>query len=201
MTEPGPDMQVLRAARHRRMPWRNGGGETIEIAVDPPGAGLDGFRWRVSMASVAADGPFSLFEGIDRTIAILSGKGLELDLVGLGRHLLTGASPPFAFPGDVAANARLVEGGITDLNVMSRRGAVGHEVVRIDARAAGPPRRWTKPWSLLVAGGACRIRAERRQVDLEPGDALRAADGGGPFTAQAGADRASLFVVRFTGGG
>ena len=30
------------------MPWKNGGGETTEIAVSPPGAGLDDFDWRVA---------------------------------------------------------------------------------------------------------------------------------------------------------
>ena len=43
-------LQVLRAADHRRMPWKNGRGETTEIAIWPPTAGLDGFDWRISMA-------------------------------------------------------------------------------------------------------------------------------------------------------
>ena len=55
------------------MPWKNGGGTTIEIAVSPHGAGLDDFDWRVSMAHVASHGPFSLFPNIDRTLAVLSG--------------------------------------------------------------------------------------------------------------------------------
>ena len=50
------------------MPWKNGGGETAEIAVSPPGAALDDFDWRLSMARVETDGPFSAFPGIDRTL-------------------------------------------------------------------------------------------------------------------------------------
>ena len=68
-------MQVLRAENYRRMPWKNGGGETTEIAVFPAGAGLDDFDWRVSMARVESSGPFSVFPGIDRTLAILEGEG------------------------------------------------------------------------------------------------------------------------------
>ncbi len=43
------------------MPWKNGGGETAEIAVFPPSADLSEFGWRISMATVSSDGPFSAF--------------------------------------------------------------------------------------------------------------------------------------------
>jgi uncharacterized protein len=52
------NMRVLTPSDYKRMPWKNGGGETTEIAVFPPGASLDAIAWRLSMASVAADGPF-----------------------------------------------------------------------------------------------------------------------------------------------
>ena len=44
-------LRVIRAAECQTMPWKNGGGETTEIAVFPSGAGLDDFEWRISMAS------------------------------------------------------------------------------------------------------------------------------------------------------
>ncbi len=59
-------------------PWKNGGGTTREIAVRPPGAGMDAFAWRVSVADIVADGPFSAFPGIDRQIALLDGAGVHL---------------------------------------------------------------------------------------------------------------------------
>ncbi len=52
-------------------PWKNGGGVTREIVCQPPGAGLAAFDWRVSIATIASDGPFSLFAGIDRVITLL----------------------------------------------------------------------------------------------------------------------------------
>ena len=54
-------MRIIRPADLVRMPWKNGGGETTEIAVSPEAAGLDRFDWRVSMARVARNGPFSEF--------------------------------------------------------------------------------------------------------------------------------------------
>ena len=127
-------MRILRAGQHRRMPWKNGGGETTEIIASPEGAGLDEFGWRVSMARVAADGPFSRFPDIDRTLCVIQGEGLALTIAGKPEVVLTQASPPFRFIGDVAVTSRLVKGPITDLNVMTRRGRWSHEVTRLFAR-------------------------------------------------------------------
>ena len=54
-------MKILRNKDHRRMPWKNGGGETTEIAVFPPQADLSAFGWRVSMATVASAEPNGQF--------------------------------------------------------------------------------------------------------------------------------------------
>lgn len=121
-------MQVLRSENYRRMPWKNGAGETVEIAVFPPEADLATFGWRVSMATVGSDGPFSVFPGIDRTLSILQGDGMELDIAGRSPVVLTQASKPLAFPADAATLARLVSGAIVDLNVMTRRGQWVHQV-------------------------------------------------------------------------
>ncbi|BCM19102.1 HutD family protein [Mesorhizobium sp. J8] len=123
-------MRILRAAGYRVMPWKNGGGTTTEIAVSPDGAGLDDFDWRVSMASVETSGPFSSFAGIDRTLSVLEGGGVILDIAGQPPARLTTASAPLAFPGDVPTSAALIGGPITDLNVMTRRGRMAHEVER-----------------------------------------------------------------------
>ena len=75
-------MRLIREKSYRRQPWKNGGGETIEIAVFPAGASVDDFDWRISMALVATDGPFSTFSGIDRTLTILDGQGIDLFVEG-----------------------------------------------------------------------------------------------------------------------
>ena len=124
-------MKLLRASDHKRMPWKNGGGETVEIAVSPEGAGLADFDWRVSMATVATDGPFSIFPGIDRTLSILDGEGMTLFIKGRAPERLTQASEPLPFAADAPTSATLIEGTITDLNVMTRRGRFTHSVPRV----------------------------------------------------------------------
>jgi uncharacterized protein len=124
-----PISRLTRTA-FKSMPWKNGGGETAEIAVFPHGAGLDAFGWRLSMARVAADGPFSCFPGIERTLTVLEGAGFCLTVDDVA-HLLTPESAPLWFPGDASASAALLGGVVTDLNVMTRRGAFRHEVRRV----------------------------------------------------------------------
>ena len=102
-------------------PWKNGGGQTTEIAVWPLGASLDAFEWRISMATVEQDGPFSQFPDVDRTLAVLKG-GLKLQFRDQPTSVLMPGSTPVSFPGDVAAKAELWGGPAHDLNVMTRRG-------------------------------------------------------------------------------
>jgi environmental stress-induced protein Ves len=124
-------LKIIRASNGRTTPWKNAGGATTEIAAEPPGASLDTFDWRVSMASVAVDGPFSTFPGIDRTLAVVSGKGLVLTIGNNAAVSLERGSYPISFDGDVPTSARLTYGEITDLNVMTRRGRFGHQLRRI----------------------------------------------------------------------
>lgn len=117
------------------MPWKNGGGETVELLVHPAGAGLDAFDWRISMARVAADGPFSAFPGVDRTLTVLDGDGLALAIAGRDPIRLTPGSPPLAFAADAPCAGRLLGGPVTDLNVMTRRGHFVHAVEAVDLAA------------------------------------------------------------------
>lgn len=100
-------------------PWKNGAGTTRELARRDDGEG--GFDWRVSVAEVAADAPFSPFPGIDRCIVLLDGHGLRLRTP-RAVHRLARAFEPFGFSGDDAVDAELVDGPTTDFNVMVRRG-------------------------------------------------------------------------------
>lgn len=178
-------MRLLKASDHVRMPWKNGGGETAEIAVHPPGTGLAGFDWRVSMAVVAMDGPFSVFPGIDRTLALLDGEGMDLTVAGHGAHRLTPASPPLAFPGDAATTAHLVAGPITDLNVMTRRAACRQRVTRLSGTVA--PFAASGRWILVIAVGPSIVVVDGRTVLLASRDALLG-EGGATIAADAPVD-------------
>lgn len=147
-------MRILRADGYRRMRWKNGGGETAEIAVYPEDAALNGFGWRVSMATVASDGPFSAFPEVDRTLTVLDGEGIVLEVEGSGKTILTPVDAPYSFRGDVATSGRLVGGPIIDLNVMTRRGLYGHRVTR---HAVGGTARVTcaAPVAMLLCAAPC----------------------------------------------
>ena len=190
--------RILRAAEGRRMPWKNGGGETTELLAHPAGAGLDAFDWRISMARVAADGPFSTFPGIDRTLTVLDGAGLDL-AIGEGAPVRLGpASPPLRFPADAPCLGRLVAGPVTDLNVMTRRGRFAHAVTRL----AGP-------LPTVPEGGTALVLCIAGEIALGAGagvggEALGARDAlvlmpgtdGGLHLAPSAAAQALLVIVR-----
>lgn len=142
-------MRIIRAADCRTMPWKNGTGITTEIVVSPKGASLSDFDWRVSMAQVGADGPFSAFAGIDRTLSVLTGHGIRLAFGDGETVTLDRAAAPFRFAADREVNGALVDGPIVDLNVMSRRGAWTHSVERLTG--PGEHRIAGKATLLLVA--------------------------------------------------
>ena len=157
---------ILRSATdYRRMPWKNGGGETVEIAVFPDGATVADFDWRISMATVASDGPFSSFPGVDRTLSILEGEGMVLD-IGAETVRLTGDDAPLPFPADVTTAARLIEGAITDLNVMTKRSAFSHRVRKLTV--SGEQRLTSDADRLLVFchRGDVALRADGLDVRL-----------------------------------
>ena len=112
------DLQTLPA-----MAWKNGGGVTREIVREPASASLDDFEWRVSVADIAAAGPFSRFVGIDRHLLLLEGNGVNLtsDEAGLNVNLLADDTV-LAFSGDVDMDSQLLGGSVRDFNVMTKRG-------------------------------------------------------------------------------
>ncbi|MEW6639165.1 MAG: HutD family protein [Pseudomonadota bacterium] len=165
-------MRILRAASYRRMPWKNGGGETIEMVVSPTAASFDTFDWRLSMAHVGAPGPFSLFPGIDRTLSVIAGHGLTLALPERTPVALNRCSAPFAFPGDVTVDSTLTDGPIDDLNVMTRRSRCHHRVTRHGLTTATRLALSGEIAVLVAIGGGIEITAGSQLAMLGPKDAL-----------------------------
>lgn len=171
-----------------RMPWKNGGGETIELAVAPPGAGLDDFDWRISCARVAAGGPFSAFPGVDRSLAVLDGAGLRLACGDGATHSLTVDSAPLAFAGELAVEATLLGGPVGDFNLMTRRGRWRHRLARQSQRGE---RRLAADADLRLvycaAGELDCALADGRALHLASGEGVlldRAVDGVALLTAR-----------------
>lgn len=108
--------------------WKNGGGTTRTLAVEPADAGLDDFLWRISLAEIASSGSFSSFAGVDRTIMLWGGDGVILRSTAWEEHALTTPWKPFSFRGEDDVECDLVGCGTTDLNLMARRGQVEAEL-------------------------------------------------------------------------
>jgi uncharacterized protein len=106
------------------MRWRNGSGTTLEIAREPPGG--DDFLWRLSLATIAASGPFSSFPGYRRSVTLLSGGGFRLDSAARPPVTLDVAGATISFPGDASTHCSLIDGPCSDLSLLVREpGAIG----------------------------------------------------------------------------
>jgi environmental stress-induced protein Ves len=91
--------------------WANGGGTTRELLRADDGA------WRVSLADIERDGPFSSFPGRHRLLTVVDGTVLAL--VVDGTEQLVEPRRPFAFDGDAAVSASVPEGPVRALNVIA----------------------------------------------------------------------------------
>lgn len=166
-------LTLLRPSDQRRMPWKNGGGTTAEIFLEPladnaPG----GFLFRLSLATIERDGPFSIFPGYDRILLLLSGDGMELDFGTEGVLRVARPKTDAHFPGEWAANCTLRNGPVQVLNLIFDRAhvkgvarllVVGHEgqIVALCGQTA----------LLYVLWGEASV--DREVLTLSTGDTLR----------------------------
>lgn len=108
-------------------PWKNGGGVTRTLSVDTAGQPP---RWRVSVADIDRDGPYSRFPGYDRVSVVLTGGGVELVAEGAdvadvadAERITLAPGVATAFAGDAGFQSRLLNGPVRVLNLFVLRGA------------------------------------------------------------------------------
>ena len=141
------------------MPWKNGGGTTYQIAVDPPGASTTGFRWRISRAVIEKDGPFSTFPDVSRWIVLVSGPGFTLDFADGTSFDVVKPFEVYWFDGGLGVACRLKnDRPATVLNVMAQNDAVMRVNVAT-SRSALP----TAGHAIVSAFGAS-VRLDERHV-------------------------------------
>lgn len=112
----------MRARELQPQPWRNGGGTTREIAV-APGDGHPFPAWRLSLATIATDGPFSTFPGVDRSLLLVSPTVLQLTVDGAATRL--GQHDVLDFPGEATVHATTGGAASEALNLLTCRGCFG----------------------------------------------------------------------------
>ncbi len=145
--------------------WKNGAGTTREVARGPADASFDDFDWRISLAEIERDAPFSAFPGIDRCIVLLQGAGMEL-LGETGNPVQTlNRMVPWTFDGERTLSAHLTGGPCSDFNVMTRRGRWRADVRVLHGAAAVASGHVTL---LLAVEGAWQVGPE----GIEPMQAL-----------------------------
>lgn len=139
---------------------------TCEIMRFPEDSSLESFDWRMSVATVQQGGAFSVFPGVDRSLAILEGKGLTLDVGGVVQEL-TPRDAILRFTGETAVSSTLIGGGIVDFNVMTRRALYTHTVEHLTV---------VQQTALPLNGDVILIYVVNGSCSLPDGNKLHAGD-------------------------
>ncbi|HEY6985495.1 MAG TPA: HutD family protein [Rhodanobacteraceae bacterium] len=164
---------LLRTSDYRRVRWKNDGGWTTEIAREPAGAETQ-FAWRVSIADIESDGPFSSFPGVDRDLVLLAGAGMELSIDDAAPLRVDERFQHVRFRGEQVVECRLLGGSTRDFNAMVRRGAMVAEVIArpLVGSMVIFPQVGTE-WLIHVHAGHATARDGQDEVSLSTGETLR----------------------------
>ena len=124
---------IISPQHYKTIPWKNGQGETTELAINEGGT-LDDFNWRLSIASVSENGAFSDFSGYSRHLVFIAGEGITLKHThhknGAQIDPLVNLLAMSSFDGGCKTNGELVSGPIKDFNIMTKNGVFSAVVNR-----------------------------------------------------------------------
>lgn len=171
--------RVIPSNEYRRERWKNGLGWTREIVRVPD---IEAWHWRLSIAEIEDDAPFSLFPGIDRELVLLRGQGVRLRFPGDGGRTVD-VLPPHGrarFPGEEAVVGELVDGPTHDFNLMWRRDRVQAELLH--RPLVGPMLFFAEPgvtWALHLLAGQAEFDAGSGLPPMWSGDTAILASAGG----------------------
>jgi hypothetical protein len=91
------------------------GGTATDLIWDNSG------NWRIALASIKKDSPFSNYTDWDRLFCIVKGNGVELTVDGVKTLVLRGG-PGFRFDGGKETSCMLLDGPVEALNLLVKRG-------------------------------------------------------------------------------
>lgn len=164
-------------ASYRRVRWKNGRGVTEELALWPPGAAFErgDFDWRISQASVAEAGPFSVFPGYERILVVTEGDALVLAHGERAPRQRLRLLEPSRFSGDGPTTAELPHGPVADFNVLYRRRVVDAEVqvLKLGRRRARETLSAEHLFAHCLRGSAvARVAGEEEPFQLKAGESV-----------------------------
>lgn len=184
-------LQLISPNQWQTQAWKNGGGITHQLARFDDNAGM---RWRVSIAEVASDGPFSRFEQTDRIIMLLEGKGFCLHGAEDKPVVLEKALVPFAFAGETAIECTLINGPVRDFNLMTRRYDIkaGLQVLSVPQALS---LQLAQESMLYLASGQLQVSFKEHSYQLEAGQSLLCTDEAGELQISAGTEPCQLVWI------
>ncbi|KAI9096431.1 hypothetical protein DFS34DRAFT_650538 [Phlyctochytrium arcticum] len=135
-----PKIKVLAHEKYVRMPWKNGLGETRQIAIYPRNADFeaDNFVWRLALSEVRDSCSFSVFPGYDIALLLLNPEAdSKANTVRTRRNSITfpvelhhndSAAPtplrplmPYTYNGEIPTTCRIRTGPIRHLTFFTNR--------------------------------------------------------------------------------
>jgi len=191
-----PTSRVIPANEYRRERWRNQLGWTRQIAIG--GRDDQDWDWRLSIAEIERDAPFSPFPGIERELVLLRGQGLRLCFEDGEQVTLHPPHDRLRFSGARGVRGELLDGPTHDFNLMWRpetlqaelllRPLVGPMLFFADARTH---------WAIHLIGGQARFDAASGLPPLWSGDSALLYGGPGRtrYALEGGGE---LIAVKFT---
>lgn len=187
------EVTLIPGNEYRRERWKNGLGWTREILRSPDVG--DDWDWRLSIAEVDKDGPFSAFPGVDRELVLLAGEGMRLRFEDGEKVELLPPHDRVRFGGERALQAELISGPTQDFNLMWKRDRV--EASLLHRPLVGPMLFFAEQgvhWAVYVMGGRAHFKDQKPSRMLEQGDtAVIDASGTGRMLIEGGGE---LLLVR-----
>lgn len=186
--------RILRASEYKRGRWKNGAGSTSEIHREPD---ADDWQWRLSIAEVETDVPFSTFAGMDRQLVLLNGAGMRLRFDDGQVHELRQPFEMLHFSGDRPLVGELLDGATRDFNLIWKRDAVDVQLWR--RPLVGAMVVFSDPgetWGIYMLSGQAHFSGENALGNMETGDtALLVSEEGRARFALDGFGEALLFRI------
>lgn len=176
----------------RDEPWANGAGTTTVVLREPD----DGdWHTRVSIAFVAAEGPFSDLPGTRRVLVPLDAPmTLRFDD---GREESGARMGVLRFNGAPAPTGLLPDGSTRDFNLMLRNHARGEVWPRTLVDSMVLPHADGDRWLVYLASGEAELRcSDGESLALQPGDAALLAGSVAPTALHAIRGAGEIILVK-----